>query len=379
MSLAGVLARRLQRHGLAAPVSDADPADVVDRMCGAHAQVLSAAELSVGIRLAGATRVDVREALWQDHSLVKTFGPRGTVHLLPAQDLTMWTGALGSLPHDWDKAERDNGWSRARTDETIDAMAEALQTDELTIDELNEAIAPTVPWAAERVEAFQTTWPRWRQIVHLAANQGVLCYGHDKGRKVTYTNPQRWLPDLKPAEGPAALAELVERYLYAYGPATAQNFAQWLARPNPWAAQLFASLAEADRLEPVTLEGVAAWQLPGDEVPEAEPEGLRLLPYFDAYGIGSQPRPAVFPGRASERALAGGQAGNFPLLLIDGVVAGVWHQRRSGRKIHITVEPLADLTPAQRRQLDEQVDRVGEILEGQPELTIGPVTVGPHA
>lgn len=78
-----VTARRLRRQGLAEPFVDASPADVVAAMCGAHAQVLSAAELSIGVRLAGATRADVRHALWSERSLVKTFGPRGTVHLLP--------------------------------------------------------------------------------------------------------------------------------------------------------------------------------------------------------------------------------------------------------------------------------------------------------
>ncbi|MEK8144714.1 crosslink repair DNA glycosylase YcaQ family protein [Streptomyces sp. M10(2022)] len=49
---------------------------------------------------------------------------------------------------------------------------------------------------------------------------------------------------------------------------------------------------------------------------------VRLLPYFDAFTIASQPRERLFPGAAFERALAGGQAGNFPVLLVDGVVAG---------------------------------------------------------
>lgn len=52
-------------------------------LCGAHAQILSAAELSIGLRNASADREDARRALWQDRTLVKTFGPRGTAHLLP--------------------------------------------------------------------------------------------------------------------------------------------------------------------------------------------------------------------------------------------------------------------------------------------------------
>jgi hypothetical protein len=66
-----------------------------------------------------------------------------------------------------------------------------------------------------------------------------------------------------------------------------------------------------------------------------------------------------------ERALGGSQAGNFPVVLIDGVVAGVWHQRRSGRRIDITVEALVKPTRAQRSELDGQAERVAEILEGR--------------
>ena len=79
-----------------------------------HAQVLSAAELSIGMRLAKADRADVQDALWGERSLVKTFGPRGTVHLLPTRDLPMWTGALAAsrpLPAGW---PRTRGSRRSR-------------------------------------------------------------------------------------------------------------------------------------------------------------------------------------------------------------------------------------------------------------------------
>ncbi|MBB5937781.1 hypothetical protein [Streptomyces zagrosensis] len=67
------------------------------------------------------------------------------------------------------------------------------------------------------------------------------------------------------------------------------------------------------------------------------------------------------------------------MLLGEGVVAGVWHQRRAGRRLPITVEPLCRLTTTDRRQLDEQLARVGQLLDATPDLTIGKVTVGPHA
>ncbi|HEX2517463.1 MAG TPA: crosslink repair DNA glycosylase YcaQ family protein, partial [Chloroflexota bacterium] len=179
------------------------------------------------------------------------------------------------------------------------------------------------------------------------------------------------------------------RYLYAYGPATAQRFAQWVAGPRRWATALFESLAgeleevEVEGLE--ELEGREAFVLAGDTgAPPAPPGGVRLLPYFDAYGVGCHPRELVFPGVARERALAGGQAGNFPVLLLGGVVGGVWQSRRTGRSgssgegIELTVEPFNPLDAEQRRELEREAQRTGEILEARVTLHLGAVSARAH-
>jgi hypothetical protein len=350
-------------------------------LCGAHAQVLSAAELSIGRRIAGATRSGVQRALWVERTLVKTFGPRGTIHLLPTADLPMWTGALSSLPSPVPTHPEGVRFTPGQADEVIAAIGDALTGAELTVDELTEAIAErTGPWAVERtMEAFQDKWPRWRQLTSTAAHRGVLCFGPDRGRKVTYTNPHRWLPGFRPADGGEALGTLVARYLYAYGPATPQHFARWLGISPRFAAGLFGQLdGEVERVE---LDGEPAWTVAGDTGTPSRPHrGIRLLPYFDAYAVAGQPRERLYPGPAAARALTpAGQAGNYPVLLVDGVVGGVWHQRRSGRKLAITVEPLRELTAQQRRQLDDEAELVGAVMEATAALTVGPVTVGAHA
>jgi hypothetical protein len=38
----------------------------------------------------------------------------------------------------------------------------------------------------------------------------------------------------------------------------------------------------------------------------------------------------------------------------------------SGRKLAITVEPLRKLTATQRRQLDDEVELVGAVMEARP-------------
>ncbi|MDX2918781.1 MULTISPECIES: winged helix DNA-binding domain-containing protein [Streptomyces] len=380
---AGANARRLARQRLhpeaAATASPfTEPGDAVAAMLGAHAQVLSAAELSVGLRGDGLTRTDVRTALWTDRTLVKTFGPRGTVHLLPAADLPLWTGALSAVPTGPNPFPKNARMTPDQVEAVVAAVGEALTGAELTIDELSdEVVARTGPWAGDLVmPGFQAMWPRWRQVLHRAGHRGALAYAPNRGRKAAYTNP-----GCTPLPGAGALRALVERYLYAYGPATPAHAARWLAAPKRWAAEQFAALAASGAIEEVTFgEDGPAWVVAGDtDFPDAPVRGVRLLPYFDAFAIASGPRERLFPGAARERALGGGQAGNFPVLLVDGVVAGVWHQRRSGRRIAVTVEPLKPLSGARLRDLEEQVERVAAIMEGTAELTVGPVAVGPHA
>jgi hypothetical protein len=376
-----VTARRMARSMLAEPSPGAPAADVARAMCGVHAQILQAAELSIGRRNAS-TRSDVQRALWVDRTLVKTFGPRGTVHLLATADLPMWTGALSGLPSSAPLFPGPIRFTPDETEEVIGGIGAALADAELTIDELTEALRERVgPWAVEQtMPAFQVLWPRWRQLTSIAAHRGVLCFGHDRGRNVTYTNPHRWLPGFVPHDGVTALRTLVRAYLDAYGPATPAYFARWLNVPLRRAVEVFEQMA--DELEPVELEGAPAWVVAGD-VPEAGTTtvaGICILPYFDAYVVAAQPRARLYPGAAGARALSpSGQAGNYPVVLVDGVVAGVWHQRRSGRRLTITVEPLEPLGVGHRRELEAEVALIGNVMEADATLVIGEVTVGPHA
>ncbi|HEY7271131.1 MAG TPA: winged helix DNA-binding domain-containing protein [Actinoplanes sp.] len=367
-------AQRLVRHHLTDSTRIDDPARISADMLGVHAQVMSAAVLSIGIRSATLAADDIRAALWTTGTLVKSRGPRGTVHLLAAEDLPMWTAALSALPARSSPFPPDVRMSERQTDAVVAAIDDAVQDAELTVDELTDAIvARAGSWAGDRVmEAFQDKWPRWRQAESLAMNRGVLCFGPDRARRATYMSPRRWLP--APMSADAALAELLRRFLYAYGPATPVDFARWLGVSPTWATGLFAG---QDDLEEVDFEGRIAWATAGDGATVTT--SVRLLPYFDAYVIGCHPRATLFPGVADKRALTGGQAGNVPVLLVDGVVAGVWHQRKSGRRIAITVEPLARLSGRQRSDVESEADRVGRIAGGTAETTFGTVSVGPHA
>jgi len=86
--------RRLERNYLIRPAPRADIAHVVGSVCGIQAQIMVAAELALSARVAEITQEDVRKELWERKSLIKTYGPRGTLHLLPADELPLWMAAM---------------------------------------------------------------------------------------------------------------------------------------------------------------------------------------------------------------------------------------------------------------------------------------------
>jgi len=80
LSWAQVHAFRLQRHHLTRRAPKKHLAKVVGEIGGAQAQLMSAAERQIATWV-DCKVADVREALWQERSLVKTWLMRGTLHL----------------------------------------------------------------------------------------------------------------------------------------------------------------------------------------------------------------------------------------------------------------------------------------------------------
>jgi hypothetical protein len=90
--------RRLAAHWLSVRATHAELTNVVGDVCGIHAQVAASAELSMAARIDGLRQSDVRTALWTDRTIVKTYGLRGTVHILPSHELPFWLAALREKP-----------------------------------------------------------------------------------------------------------------------------------------------------------------------------------------------------------------------------------------------------------------------------------------
>jgi hypothetical protein len=325
-----VLAWRLRRQfldpiGHLGSAGSLSAVDVVRRLAGVQAQVASAAELAVAVR--GGAREDVGRALWGDHSLIKTWAMRGTLHLLPADEAADYL-ALCAAARTWQRPS----WAKTfgATPADVEAIGGAVTGAFaggacLTREELVTAIVEET--GSSRLEEVLRVG--WGPILKPLAWQGLLCYGPSEGNRVTFTAPAGWVPGWAglPAADAAAPA-VIRAFLGAHGPATTQMFDAWLLRrstPKKALTSWFAAMA--GELTTVEVDGTPMYVLSEhvDELASTSPsEAVRLLGGFDQYVLGAG-TDAEYLIPAEHRARVSRAAGWISaVVLYGGRVAGVW-------------------------------------------------------
>ncbi len=314
-----VFAWRLHRQLLRRDV-DSAPLDVVRRLCGVQAQVLSAAEQAVAVRTphpaAGALAAGLA-----DGSLVRTWAMRGTLHALPADDLGTYLAPLAAA-RTWEKGSWQKTFVDAATMQRLaEAAGELLDGAVLTRDELTKALVERL--GDEALAGHLRSG--WGAVLKPLAWQGLLAQGPSRGGRVTFTRPRVELPPADEA-GP----RLVLAYLGAYGPASPSAFDDWLLRgatPKKVLRGWFAESSSAGLLAEVTVEGERLWARAADvdELAAARPEPLtRLLPAFDQYvlGPGTKDPHLLDPRHRAEVSRAAGWIA--PVVVHAGRVVGTW-------------------------------------------------------
>ena len=363
-----VLAWRLMRQRLDRRAPRDEALGVVRGICGLHAQVMSSAELTLWARVEDLEPEAVREALWEHRSLAKTWAMRGTLHLLPSDELPLWVAALGVLKPRYHAAswQRYYGLTREEAEAMLAAIAEALYDRVLTREELAQEVGRLVgseELGGKLREGFGS-------LLKPSAFEGDLLFAPSVGRNVRFARPDRWLPGWQPAETEAAVREVVRRYLSAYGPATREEFARWFGTTSPaQAGRLIEGLGE--EVTPVEVEGAAAWMLAEhvQEAEEAEPAGVvRLLPAFDQYVVAApRDREAVLPEALKGRVYRQ-QGWLSPVLLVDGRMEGVWRHELKGDRLIVGIEPFADQPGWVRRAAEEEGEQLARFVGGELEL-----------
>ena len=163
-----------------------------------------------------------------------------------------------------------------------------------------------------------------------------------------------WLPaPMAQLDTDVAAAELVRRWLAAFGPGTHADLKWWTG----WTMGLVKrALAQLDVVEVRLASGATGLLLAADAEPVAAPEApwVALLPGLDPAPMGWQER-AWYLGE--HRAACFDYSGNIgPTVWCDGRIVGGWAQRKDDGTI--AVRMLEDVGAQAERAIAEEAERL---------------------
>jgi hypothetical protein len=353
-----VAAFRLERHHLTPGADRPGIVAVAGDVCGIQAQVMSSAELALFARCRSTTRAEIREALWQKRSLVKTSLMRITLHLVPAPDYTTYIVALKeggvSLVHRI--AER----MKVKVSEVYamnDFVLEALSDGPLTQQDLVRRVRT-------RASRQMRKWLKFGwSVFRPAIVEGLICYGPPQGSEVTFVRVDRWLPAQRAVAEPDARRTLARRFLAAYGPADARDFSKWGGMSMAGARSTWAAIA--GELRDVVVDGrtVSILARDADALAGAalDLSSVRLLPAFDPLLLAHVEKDHLVEPRHYKRVYRN-QGWLSPVVLVGGRIAGVWGLRAAARRLTADVELFGRASRQVRRAIEAEADAVGTFL-----------------
>lgn len=361
-----ITAWRLTQHNLHQPADSAEMLNIVSNICGLQAQVMSAAELALSARVSNISPDNVQNALWQKRSLVKSWFMRGTLHILTANDLSIYVAALSTLRH-FERAswQKYFGITLDELHMIFDALPTILSDEGLTREALTDAIVEKTGHDHLR----ETLLSGWGAILKPPSFKGLLCYGPNQGKNVTFVYPQKWLSRWDDVDSDVALQEIARRFLNAYGPATTDEFSRYLGITKSQAKKVFKSI-QSEIAEVAVEEWVAFAPQKMLNFNEDITGSIRLLPYFDPYTI-------AVAKHATEYILSEEHLGRVyrpqgwisPVVLVDGRMVGVWKHDTSASTVEITIEPFESLSNHVKNGIEAEAHRIGKFLDLEYVLT----------
>jgi len=315
------------------------PAAVIERLVGMQAQWAPAPYIGIWTRATSFRRETLERELARGN-VVKATVMRQTLHLVTRRDYALLRAALTGTNHYHETPE-----ARRLAPDVRALAASGPITTAQALEHLERVHGLTgrdahYAWRGARVRAH---------LLH--HHETALWDGRPEGRFVALDEPEAHDPI-------EARAEIVRRYLAAFGPATRRDLAVWsMIRASDLAPAI-------ERLEPVRrfrdehrreLLDVSRAPLPDADTPAP----VRFLPKWDNILLAFADRTRVLPEpyRKAVIRINGDVAQTF---LVDGFVAGIWRVER-GR---VVLEPFPALRRSARRELEDEAARLEAFLAG---------------
>jgi hypothetical protein len=312
------------------------PTRVIEHLVGMQAQWPSAPYVGIWTRTTSFRRETLERKL-ANSEVVKATVMRMTLHLVTRRDYGLLRAALSETNH-YDQmpdaklvAPGLRALAAAGALTTEEALAHLERKHRLT------GLRARRAWRGGRVRAH---------LVH--DPETALWRARPTRRFVALDEPESHEPT-------EARAEMLSRYLAAFGPASRQDIRAWAMMKVP---EITRALDRLDLRRFRNEQGRELLDVPRAPLPDADmPAPVRFLPKWDNVLLAFADRTRVLPEQYRKQVIRmnGDVAQTF---LVDGFVAGTWGVE-SGR---VVLEPFAKLSRPAQRELKDEAERLEAFL-----------------
>ena len=310
---------------------------------------------------------DLEDALYGRRSLARMLGMRRTLFVVPLDTAAVMNEACATALAPGERrrliqmledqgiarAGRGGRWLDHVAERTLDALA---ARGEATARELTR----DVPELGAKLSFGEgTTWAGTvgvsTRVLFLLATQALIVRARPVGTWVS--GQYRWAPieswlggELPKMDQAEASADLLRRYLRAFGPVTTTDVRWWTG----WTARLATTTLHAIGAVEVGLDEGVGHVLPDDlEQVEDTTPWVALLPGLDPTTMGWKERGWYLGEHAPRLFDRNGNAG--PTVWVNGRVVGAWGQRPDGEVVVGLLEPVDART---RKRIDAEGERL---------------------
>ena len=324
-------------------------------MLALQAQDLPGAKWSVGLRARRTTEAAV-DAACDAGEIVRSWPMRGTLHLVPAEDLG-WMLEL-TAPRALASAA-----SRRAFLGITDADVEHARAIAVASLSGGRVLARDAILAAIATGGVRTDGQRGYHFLWYLAQTGTLVLGATQGRQQTFALLDDWVREPRKLEHDEALGELAFRYFRSHGPATMRDLARWSGLTMRDVRRGLA--VSRGTLVDLELDGVT-YHLAPEALSGATPAPrVYLLPGFDEYLLGYQDRSAALAPEHGHAVVPGSNGMFMPTIVADGEVVGTWRRTIRVREVLVEPMPFGPLSASLREGLAEAARDYGAFL-GRP-------------
>ncbi|MGK8520689.1 winged helix DNA-binding domain-containing protein [Nocardia asteroides] len=324
---------------------------VCDHLVGLQAQDSLPPFVGLWSRVAAFDPATVSEAL-EDRSLVRITLMRGTIHMVTPRD------ALRIAPHvqpELEKAPFRKGFNYGAMvgldPEQVRANGDAVLGDEpMSAADLRARAAELYP--DRDPGAVVQTW-LYQLPVLQTPPRGKW---KDNSRPI-WSRIEPWLGE--PLDPAYPLAELLIRYLRAFGPATTMDMQTW----SRLLGMKRAVAALGDRVRTYTDErGRTLYDVADGELADPDvPAPVRLLGWYDNALLSHQDRTRIVPDGAPPPLRS--FAAQVSPVLVDGFLAGLYKVFGTGAAARLRISPTRSWTKAERAQVETEAHALLAFLE----------------